>query len=172
MPRTSEHHSSLHGDVCIHVQWNNPLWSGQTPLGPPLSVQNREAYIFLVGMGVCTQAAKDNEADFFRPLYCWTRKAKLMLSDSAKTNVWSLSPVAVVANPTKATDKRLHYWVEFVQLRCWWGGAWKPLCFTEYWGREWFLQTSGWDHAYLSDQGVQIGSSTVAHTLNHITIWL
>ena len=57
-----------------------------------------------------------------------------MLSDSVKTNVWSLNTVAVVSNLTKVTDKHLHYQVDFVQLRYILSGACEPLCFTEYQG--------------------------------------
>ena len=61
-----------------------------TPLGPPLSVQ--EASLLLVGMAMHTWAAKDNEAVF----------SDLSVAES---------------NLTKATDKHLHYQVDFVQLR-------------------------------------------------------
>ena len=54
MPKSSEHHSPLHVWcvyvlLCVHTCTQHP----QTPLGPPLSVQNREASIFPVGKGMC-----------------------------------------------------------------------------------------------------------------------
>ena len=66
VPRSSEHHSSLLKSrpvLAIREMWFiDCSYSGQTPLGPPLSVQ--EASILPVGMAMHTWAAKDNEAAF------------------------------------------------------------------------------------------------------------
>ena len=97
-----------------NCNWYSGTSLKQTPLGPPLCVQNMEVSIFQRLLLYCILGLLSMKS---RPLHC---RAMLRKAIWVTVLTWSLNPPEVAHNLIKAVDKNPHYQVNCVQFKyCW-----------------------------------------------------